>query len=171
MPSHKPIKYTHPCTQSASPLPIPFPSLPLTNLNLIKKTPILNLESLPNPRRMLHRILNQLPLFPQLQIDIVLRILALDMRHVNRDQDIRVLFLQPNQIQYYRCEIWRRVAGVGVPWWCLCRDERVRWCAFSVGGLVGHVMRKDERRNGKEHLRKFRKLGVGDRPYFDSVQV
>jgi hypothetical protein len=38
-------------------------------------------------------------------------------------------------------------------------------------GLVGHVMRKDERRNGKEHLRKFRKLGVGDRPYFDSVQV
>lgn len=115
---------------------LPFPkalahaSLPQLRLNLIKQTPILNLKSLPNPRCILNCILNQLPLLPNLHIDLLLRILALDMRHINRDQDVRAIVLQPYQSEQYSREI--RVLRAGLRRWSLCGDERVGGDVFSV---------------------------------------
>ncbi len=108
---------------STSPLPSP-------PLNLIKQTPILDLKRLPNPRRILNRILNQLSLLANLHIDLLRRILALDMRHINRDQDIRPIMLQPDQREHYRREI--RALGAGLRRWRLCGDQRVGWDVLSV---------------------------------------
>jgi hypothetical protein len=105
-------------------------SLPHLQLNLVEKSPILNLKRLPDPRRILNRILNQLPLLPNLHIDLLLRILALDMRHINRDQDVRAIALQPDQSEHDCCEI--RVLGAGLRWWGLCGNKRVGRDVFSV---------------------------------------
>lgn len=99
-------------------------------LNLIKKTPILNFKRLPNPRRNLHRTLNKLPLLPHFHINLLLRILPLDMRHVNGDQDISTLPLQPDKRQHNSREI--RALGVWRRRRRLRRDERIGWYAFSI---------------------------------------
>lgn len=78
--------------------------------NFIEKSPILDLKTLPNLRSILHTLLNQLSLLTNLHIDFLSRVLSLDMRHVNRDQDISTLLLQADQGQDYRREI--RVLGV-----------------------------------------------------------
>jgi len=64
------------------------PTYRLPSSNLTKKGPILNLETLPNPTSILDRILNQNALFPHLHIDFFFRILAFDMRYVDRYQDV-----------------------------------------------------------------------------------
>jgi hypothetical protein len=65
-----------------------------------------------------------------LHIDLLRRILALDMWHINRDQDIRPIMLQPDQREHYRREI--RALGAGLRRWRLCGDQRVGWDVFSV---------------------------------------
>jgi hypothetical protein len=57
-------------------------------LNLVEKTPVPNLKCLPNLCCVLYRVLNQLSLLSELQIDFFLRVLSLDVRYINRDQDI-----------------------------------------------------------------------------------
>ena len=121
-------------------VPIPFIPSPNTNLNLIKKSPILNLKRLPNPRRKFHRVLNQLSLLAHLHINLLLRILAPNMRHINRDQDIRAIALQPDQREDYSCEI--RVLGARLGGWCLCGDERVGRDVIAVMGEMNeHVIK------------------------------
>ena len=108
-----------------------YPKTPSVLLNLVEKAPVLNLERLPDFRRVFHRVLNQLPLLAELQIDLFLRVLPLDMGHVNRDQDIRGLTLQPDQIQYDGGEI--RTLRVGFRRRCLRGYECV--CGSSFTGM------------------------------------
>lgn len=108
-----PLKIIHshqqfPTTPSTIPSPPTHP-----HSNLIEKPPILNLKRLPTPRRELHRIPNQPPLLPQLQIDILLVVFPADMRHVDRDEDVGALFLEPDQVEHYGGEIGR---GGGRAW-------------------------------------------------------
>lgn len=109
------------------------PPEPNSPLNLIKQIPILNIQRTPNPRRILDRIPNQLPLFPQLQIHILSIILALDMRNIDRDQHIRLFPLQPQQCQYNRREVrCARLSFAGIWAGCLGCDQSVCWDLGSV---------------------------------------
>ena len=103
-------------------------------LNLIEQSPILNLKSLPDPRRILDSILNQLALLTNLHIDLLLCIFAFDMWHINCDQDISSITLKSDQREYYGREI--RALGAGLRRWGLCGDERVGGDVFSVRGRV-----------------------------------
>jgi hypothetical protein len=66
-------------------------------LYLSEQLPVLDLERLPYLGRKVDRVPNQLSLPTHLQIDILLVVLALDMRDVDGDQDVRLLLLQPHQ--------------------------------------------------------------------------
>jgi hypothetical protein len=109
----KPALLSSPPLFTPPPSPPPHSSNPI--LNLIKKPPILDLKRLPHPRRILHRILNQPALPAQLQIDILLRVLAADVRHVDGDQDVGALLLQPDQVQHDGGEVGRG-DGRGARW-------------------------------------------------------
>jgi len=62
------------------------------------------------------------------------------MRHINRDQDIRAIALQPDQREDYSCEI--RVLGARLGGWCLCGDERVGGDVIAVMGEMNeHVIK------------------------------
>jgi len=58
---------------------------------------------------MLDGITNQLALLAERQVDLVLVVLALDVRHVDGDEDVRVLLLEPDQRQDQRGEVGRRL--------------------------------------------------------------
>lgn len=105
---------------------------PLSSSNIVEETPVLDLKRLPDLRRILHRVLNQLPLQPNLQIDLLDRVLALDMRHVDANQDIRALLLQSDQIQHDGGEVWRGLPAAVAGGWGLRCDERVGWDFFAV---------------------------------------
>jgi hypothetical protein len=101
-------------------------------LDLLEQAPVLDLESLPDDSGVVDGVLNQLSLLADLQVDVLLVVLALDVRHVDGDQDVRVLGLQPHQVQHDGCEVRRQRLGVWVRRWRLCGDQRVRRRVFPA---------------------------------------
>jgi len=77
-------------------------------LHLIEQIPIFDLEATPNFCRILDGIPDQLSLLPERQVDFVLIILSLDVRHVDGDEDVRRLLFEPHKCQEERCEVRRR---------------------------------------------------------------
>jgi hypothetical protein len=97
-------------------------------LHLIEQIPIFDLEATPNFRRILNGIPDQLSLLPERQVDLVLIILSLDVRHVDGDEDVRRLLFEPHKCQEKRCEVRRRgPLGAKVLFRGLSRDQ-------SIGG-------------------------------------
>lgn len=86
-----------------------FPFDPIF-LNFIKQAPVLNLEGFPDPRRKLDCVANQPALLAEFQVDVVLIVLALDVGHVDGNQDISGLLLQAKKGQDDGGEI-RRLLG------------------------------------------------------------
>ena len=66
-------------------------------LVLTKETPVLDLERRPDARRVLDSVANQLTLLAQLEVDVLLIVLALDVRDVDSDEDVRLLLLEAQQ--------------------------------------------------------------------------
>jgi hypothetical protein len=101
-------------------------------LLLPKKPPLPNLKSLQNPLPIPARLLNQTPLPPMLQIYAPSFIFAGNMRHIDRNENISLLPLQPNQRQQNRHEI--RLVGAA-----LLFGAGRRGCDEVVDGGVGTV--------------------------------
>jgi hypothetical protein len=97
---------------------------------LPKKSPLPNLKSLQNPLPIPARLLNQTPLPPMLQIHAPSLILPLYMRHIDRNENISLLPLQPNERQQNRHEI--RLVGAA-----LLFGAGRRGCDEVVDGGVG----------------------------------
>ena len=117
-------------------LKIPKPAAQPTlfpSLQLIKQPPALHLKCRPDPGRVLDRIPNQLSLLAQRQVHLLLIVLALDVRHVDGDEDVALLLLEPYQREDQRREVGRRrpprlVGARGG----LRRDERVGGYALAI---------------------------------------
>lgn len=62
-----------------------IPSKSKSKSDLIKKIPVLDLESLPDLRRVLNSILNHLSLLPKLQIDLFFIVLSFDVGDIDGD--------------------------------------------------------------------------------------
>lgn len=62
--------------------------------NLVEEIPVPNLECLPYFRRIVDGVSYQLALLTQLEIDLLLVVLAFDMRHVYGDEDVCRLLLE-----------------------------------------------------------------------------
>ena len=61
---------------------------------LSKEAPVLDLEGAPDAGGVLDGVADELALLPELQVHFVLVVLSLDVRHVDRDEDVRLLLLQ-----------------------------------------------------------------------------
>lgn len=124
---------------------------PTSPSNLVEEPPILDLERFPDLRRVLDGTLDQLSLLPHLHINLLGRILALDMRHVDRHQDIRALTLQPNQRQHYRRKI--RALRVRLRRRRLRGDEGIGWGFFAATSrvLVDRKKKEERSRRGRTH--------------------
>lgn len=102
-------------------------------LVLAEQSPVLYLERRPDARRVLDGVANQLALLAQLEVDVLLVVLALDVWDVDGDKDVCLLLLQAQQCHDDSGEVGRRGRITG---WlrrharCLRRDE-------SVGGDSG----------------------------------
>lgn len=82
---------------------------------------------------MLDGVADEPALLAQLEVDVILVVLALDVWHVDGDEDVRRLLLQPQQRQDNGREVRRVTRGlVRVGLGRLCRDE-------GVGGQLGAV--------------------------------
>lgn len=94
---------------------------------LAKQSPVLDLEALPDPSRELHGVTNELALLSELEIDIILVVLALDVRHIDGDKDVGVEFLETEEGHDQGREVWCRAALLGLSdLGCLGRDECIR---------------------------------------------
>lgn len=69
------------------------------NLNLLEQIPILDLEALPDLGGVVDGVADEAALLPQLQVDVLLVVLALDVRHVDGDEDVGQLALEAHQRQ------------------------------------------------------------------------
>lgn len=100
---------------------------------------------------MLDRIPNELSLLPHLQIDLVLVVRALNVRHVDGDQDVGLFALEPQEGQDQGGKVGRGrgAAPLRVGLGGLRRDE-------GVGGDLGAQQRE---------------LGVGRVPDLDTFDV
>lgn len=105
---------------------------PISYSRLAKQTPILNLERRPDAGRVLDGVADELALAAELQVDLVLVVLALDVGHVDGDEDVRLLLLESQERQDDGGKVGRRggVAGL-VDVGGLCRDEGVRGSSLS----------------------------------------
>lgn len=141
----------------------------LKQLNHIKELPVLNFECLPDLGGILDRIPDQLALLAQSQINLVLIILALDMRHVDRYQYIRRQLLYPQQRQDQSCEIGCPgpvARGLGR----LCRDQGVGWKILSASFLLVSFRARAEYPSGID-LRYVCKLRLRRVPNLDCIDV
>lgn len=68
--------------------------LALMVLGLAKKPPVLDDKSFPDASRNLNSISNKLALLAQLQINLLGVVLSSDVRHIDGDQNIRVLLFE-----------------------------------------------------------------------------
>lgn len=126
--------------------------LPNPKSNIVKHAPVFNLERLPNPRGALNSIFNHFSLLAKLQIDVVFVVLSLNMGHINGDQDICRLFLQPDKTQHNSCEVWSRNLRFLVRVGCLSSDESI--CGNILAVVVSTWPRcKRQREWGKGILR------------------
>lgn len=97
-------------------------------LSLIKQTPILDLERLPNLGRELDRITNQLALLAQFQVHVLLVVLALDVRDVDGNEYIGIFLFEPHERQDDGRKVGRGASGFGfVDVGRLGRNEGIRW--------------------------------------------
>lgn len=115
----------------------PSPAQPASQVrpnssNFIEQTPVVYPERLPDLSGVLDGVANEPALLAQLEVDVVLVVLTLDVRHVDGDEDVRRLLLQPQQRQDDGREVWCVTGGFGGVVWlgCLRRDE-------GVGGNLG----------------------------------
>lgn len=99
-----------------------------------KQAPVLDLKRRPDAGRILNGIANELSLTSELEIDIVLVVLALDVGHVDGDEDVGLKFFEAQEGKCDGCEVGggRLVAGLADVR-CLRRDEGIRRCSSSAG--------------------------------------
>lgn len=86
-------------------------------LDLLEQPPVLDGKRLPYARGIVDCVPDELPLLPELQVDVVLVVLAVDMRHVDSDEDVGLLLLEAHEGQDYGSEVGRararRTAALG----------------------------------------------------------
>ena len=68
-------------------------SFPLDN----EQSPVLNFQGLPDVGSVIDSIANELSLFAQLEIDIFLVVFALDVGHVDGDEDICLVLFEAQE--------------------------------------------------------------------------
>lgn len=83
-------------------------------LGLAEKPPVLDDKSFPDASRNLNSISNKLALLAQLQINLLSVVLSPDVRHVDGDQNIRVLLFEAQQSHGEGREVWSGVLVAGV---------------------------------------------------------
>lgn len=62
-----------------------------------KESPVLNLQGLPDVGSVIDSIADELSLFAQLEVDILLVIFTLDVRNVDGDEDISLVFFEAQE--------------------------------------------------------------------------
>lgn len=97
-------------------------------LDLPEQRPVLNLEALPDARGVVDGVADELSLLAELEVDVLLVVLALDVGHVDGDEDVGRVALEAQKGEDDGGEVGGgRAVGGGAR--CLGRDE-------CVGGRV-----------------------------------
>lgn len=138
------------------------------DLRIGKQAPVLDLKRRPDTGRILNGIANELSLTSELEIDIVLVVLALDVGHVDGDEDVGLNFFEAQEGKCDGCEVGggRLVAGLADVR-CLRRDEGIRRCSSSAGIISQY----HDAKNGINNLLESAELSLGGIPDLDSVDV
>lgn len=71
----------------------------VNRLVLSKQAPVLDLKRRPDASRVLDGSTNQLSLTSQLEVNVLLVVLALDMRHVDGDEDVCLKLLKSQKCE------------------------------------------------------------------------
>ena len=98
----------------------------------VEQTPVLNLKRVPYLGGILDSISDQLALFSQCQVHLLLVVFALDVRHVDGDQDVRLLLLQSQKREDNGREVGRRGALSGLDLGSLRSNQGVGGDVLSV---------------------------------------
>lgn len=137
--------HTHPTSYFSFVASVFRVRLYLPKLNLLKQPPVLDGEGLPYARGVVDGVSDQLALLPELQVDVVLVVLAADVRHVDGDEEVGLLVLEAHEGQDYGGEVGRaraRCAAAAAAALGFRRrrrglggqrgDEGVGWYVFAV---------------------------------------